>query len=259
LKISRLTGKCLLPIWLLIMVFHIPAVGSAAPENFQVLPNKVDIGESFQGAEIKVSAEIPPGSNAIVEFRGDNHQDRLLRKGRRGGLWMNVGEVTVDNAPTLYLLMSTDPGLVSDAARESRWGYDVLRKQVKLSGAMPKGGKDKLFQQFIKLKESEQLYGVFPGALKLISTSDNRARVEGQFALPDKIPPANYKIHFFVLNSGKVVEHNTTEFPVEMRGMPAILASLAYDHATLYGLVAVIIAILAGFIMALIFKGKGAH
>ncbi len=241
------------------MVFHIPVDGSAAPQDFQVLPNKVDIAESFEGAVIKVSAEIPAGSNAIVEFRGDNREVRLLRKGRRGGLWMNVGEVIVDDAPTLYLLMSTDPDLVSDAARESQWGYNALRKQVKLSGAMPKGGKDKLFQEFIRLKESEHLYGIFPGALKLISTSGNLARVEGEFALPDKIPPANYKIHFFVLNSGKVVDQETAEFPVEIQGMPAVLASLAHDHSTLYGLVSVIIAILAGFIMALIFKGKGAH
>ena len=122
----------------------------------------------------------------------------------------------------LYLLMSTDPGLVSDSAQESQWGYNALQKQVKLSGTMPKSGKDTLFQQFIKLKESEQLYGIFPGALKLISTADNHARVEGRFSLPDKISPANYKIHFFVLNSGKVVEDRTTDFPVEMHGMPAV-------------------------------------
>ena len=36
-------------------------MAAAAPQNFQVLPNKLDIGETFQGAEIKVSAEIPAG------------------------------------------------------------------------------------------------------------------------------------------------------------------------------------------------------
>jgi hypothetical protein len=259
LKISHVTAEELVPIYLIILICYLPADGAAAPQNFQVFPNQLAIGESFQGAEIKVSAEIPQGSSAVVEFKGDTHQDRLLRKGRRGGLWMNVGEVTVDDTPTTYLLMSTDPELVSDSASQSQWGYSALQKQVKLSGSMPKGGKDKLFQEFIKLKESEQLYGIFPGELKLIPTSDNRARVEGQFFLPDKIPPANYKIHFFVLNNGNVVEEKTTEFPIEMQGIPAVLTSLAYDHSTLYGLIAVILAIVAGFAMGIIFKGKGAH
>lgn len=258
MKISHVTSKRLLPIYLIIVACSLPADGAVAPQNFQVLPNQLAIGESFQGAEIKVSAEIPQGFSAVVEFKGDTHQDRLLRKGRRGGLWMNVGEVTVDNSPTTYLLMSTDPELVSDSPK-SQWGYGALQKQVKLSGAMPKGGKDKLFREFIKLKESEQLYGIFPGELKLIPISGDRARVEGQFSLPDKIPPANYKIHFFVLNNGKVVEEKTTEFPVEMQGIPAVLTSLAYDHSTLYGLIAVILAIIAGFAMGIIFKGKGAH
>ena len=84
---------------LLIMVFRVPDVGAASPSNLQVLPNELGVGESFQGAEIKVSAEVPAGSNVVVEFRGDAHEDRLLRKGRRGGLWMNVGEVTVYQRP----------------------------------------------------------------------------------------------------------------------------------------------------------------
>ncbi len=259
MKISNVNARAVLLTGLLMVAFHVSAFGAVAPTKFQVLPNELSIGESFQGAEIKISAEIPAGSSAVVEFRGETHQDQLLRKGRRGGLWMNVGEVTVDDAPTLYLLMSTDPGLVSDSAQESQWGYKALQKQVKLSGNMPQGGEGKLFQQLIKLKESEQLYGIFPGALKLKPASGNRARVEGEFWLPDKIPPANYRVNFFVLNSGKVVEEKTTEFPVEMQGMPAILASLAYSHSTLYGLIAVVIAIISGFIMALVFKGKGAH
>ncbi len=244
---------------LLIIVFRVPDIGAASPSNLQVLPNGLGVGESFQGAEIKVSAEVPAGSNAVVEFRGDAHEDRLLRKGRRGGLWMNVGEVTVINAPSLYLAMSTDPALVSNQDSESQWGYQALRKQMKFSGAIPKAGKDKLFQEFIKLKESEGLYRVLPGALKVAPTSADHARVEGQFWLPDKIPPANYKIHFLVLNNGKVVDEKTTGFPVEMQGMPAVLTALAFDHATIYGLLAVTIAILAGFIMGFAFKGKGAH
>ena len=244
---------------LLIMALRPPDVGAAAIHGFQVLPNELNVGEFFQGAEIKISAEVPAGANAVVEFRGDSHEDRLLRKGRRGGLWMNVGEVKVSNAPSLYLVMSTDAALISGQNSESQWGYRALQKQMKFSGAIPKAGKDKLFQDFLKLKESQGLYGAFPGALKAAPTSTDHARVEGKFWLPDKVPPANYKIHFFVLNNGKVVDEKTTAFPVEMQGLPAFMTALAFDHATIYGLLAVTIAILAGFIMGFVFKGKGAH
>jgi hypothetical protein len=259
LKISCVIAKCLLLTCLLIMVLRTPDVGAAAPQGFQVLPNELDVGESFQGTEIKVSADVPAGSNAVVEFRGDSHEDRLLRKGRRGGLWMNVGEVTVSNAPSLYLVMSTDAALISNPDSESQWGYRALQKQMTFSGAIPKAGKDKLFQEFLKLKENQGLYGAFPGALKMVATSSDHARIEGRFWLSDKIPPANYKIHFFVLSNGRVVDEKATAFPVEMRGMPAVLTALAFEHATIYGLLAVTIAILAGFIMGFVFKGKGAH
>jgi uncharacterized membrane protein YraQ (UPF0718 family) len=45
-----------------------------------------------------------------------------------------------------------------------------------------------------------------------------------------------------------------------MVGLPALLATLAYEHGALYGVIAVIIAILTGFAMGYIFKkGGGGH
>ena len=49
------------------------------------------------------------------------------------------------------------------------------------------------------------------------------------------------------------------EFHVAMKGLPRILSSLAYRHGVIYGLLAVLIAIVTGFAMGFIFKGKGAH
>jgi uncharacterized membrane-anchored protein len=83
--------------------------------------------------------------------------------------------------------------------------------------------------------------------------------VEGQLTLPSNIPPGNYRIILSVLNSGKLVEQKFFELPVKMSGLPGFLASLANEHAALYGLIAVVIAIVTGFAMGFLFKSKGAH
>jgi hypothetical protein len=238
-----------------------PSIAACAMDELKVAPSSLAISEFFQGSQITVSANIPKGIDAIIEFKGPALKDQLMRKGRRGGLWMNVGEIDVEGAPSLYLFMSTDPNVLSASNNpDSAWGYAALQKQVKFSGSGPGVEPSEIFQQFLKLKKNGGLYGVFPGSIKVLSgTSGDRSTVEGKIQLPGKISPGNYQICLYVLNKGSLAEKQCVDFPVTMEGLPAILASLAHHHATAYGLLAVFIAIVTGFATGFVFKGKGAH
>jgi hypothetical protein len=230
----------------------------AAGTALHVEPNKLHVSESFRGALVTISADIPRGAGAVVEIEGPTHDDRLLRQGRRGGLWMSVGEVTVRGAPSVYLVEST-PDLPSHVDTGAQWGYGAMQKRMEFTGAIPKDGVGVLFEQFVKLKESEGLYGVFPQSLKPVRTSKDYTTVEGELMLPSNIAPGNYRIVLSVLNSGKLVEQKSVDFPIDMTGLPGFLSFLAYHHAALYGLAAVLIAIVTGFVMGFLFTGKGAH
>ena len=49
------------------------------------------------------------------------------------------------------------------------------------------------------------------------------------------------------------------DLTVALVGFPALLASLAYQHGAVYGVLAVVIAIVTGFAMGFLFKGGGGH
>ena len=241
----------------LVLASAVPTL--AEPLGFRVEPRGLRITESFHGGSVAVSAEIPKGAQAVVEIKGRAHEADLVRKGRRWGLWMSVGEVTVDEAPSLYLVMSTDPKMLSEKDPGDRWGYGALRDEVKFSGRIPKAGSAFLFDQFVKLKESQGLYGLFPGALKVVGTHGDTVAVKGNFRVPGNIKPEKYQVKLLVLSNGKIVERRDIEFPVEMKRVAAFLVNLAYKHGTLYGLLAVFIAMVTGFLMGYLFKGKRAH
>ena len=135
----------------------------------------------------------------------------------------------------------------------------VLREKVKFSASNQKTGEADLFEQFLQLKESEGLYGVFPGALKVVATMDQLVTVQGPLRLPGNIIPENCQVSLSVLKNGKVLERESMEFPVGRRGVAAFLASLAQERPTLYGLIAVVIAMAIGLLMGFVFKGMGAH
>jgi hypothetical protein len=241
----------------LILASSVPALVELPGLNIK--PRRLPITELFHGGRVTVSAEIPKGSQAILELKGSIHPTELVLKGRRWGLWMSVGELTVDHAPSLYIVMSTDPKLVSKQDPEDRWGYGALREHVKFSGKIPEAGEAFLFEQFLKLKESQGLYGMLPGALKVVDTHGQTVRVEGHLTIPGNIKPEKYRVSLYVLNDGKIVDRRSAEFPVEMKRLAAFLANLAYQHGTLYGLLAVFTAMATGFLMGHLFKSKRAQ
>jgi hypothetical protein len=231
------------------------ASASAASPDLQVTPNLIHIWTFFNGTRLTVSAKIPRGAEAVAEVVGESRDQELLRKGRRVGVWMTVGEVEVQNAPSVYLAMSTAAQLFSSPVTMP-WGYGALGRQVSFTGRVGTTTTSELFRQFIRLKSSEGLYGLFPGALKVVAEGD-RDRVQGTFRLPTKIAPGTYLVHLTVIRKGQRLEHQSLPLQVVMVGSPAIFHELAYQHGAIYGILAVVIAIFAGFVIGLLFKGRG--
>ena len=99
------------------------SAGVRRAPDFRVEPHRLRVTETFHGRTVIISAEVPRGARAVVELKGQVHEEHLLRKGRNWGLWMTVGEIKVEKAPSLYLAMSTDSKLLSKQDPEDRWGY----------------------------------------------------------------------------------------------------------------------------------------
>jgi hypothetical protein len=242
------------------LVIVAPLGAQGVVPEFLIAPDRVEIGAFYRGSQVVVSGTIPAGAEAVVEVIGRETTETLLRKGRRGGLWMNVGELEVRGVPSLYLAMSTSSGLLSEATREAAWGYPALTRKMAFAGSVTEQEQAEFRDQVIKLKESQDLFGVFPGALTVSSGPGGTRTVKGAFTLPTTIKPDTYRVSLSVIEQGRVVAVDPEELTVVMAGFPAMLMELARNHALLYGVLAVAIAIVTGFSMGYLFKrGGGGH
>ena len=257
---KRLAGfphKSALLVLGLLLAAGLPA--RAAEPMLKISPAQVHIGAFFNGQTVTVSGTIPAGTQAVLEVMGASADEHLMRKGRRGGLWMNVGEIKVQDAPSLYLVMSTAKELLTAAPAEATWGYRALEKRLAFSGNIEPGERPEFLKQFLELKESEQIYASWPGALKVKAAAGAESAVTASFPLPSNTRPGDYKVCLSVIQDGRVVSHNCAGLTVALVGFPAWLATLAYQHGAAYGVLAVVIAIVTGFAMGFIFKGGGGH
>jgi len=240
-----------------LVVVGAPVLAWAAASNLRLEPGQIGIGSFFQGQEIRITAVIPSQAEAVLEVRGPEREEHLVRKGRRWGLWMNAGDLTISGMPSLYFFAATTPALAS--LPEAPWGYAALENRSRLTGALEPEGEAFFFKQFIALKESEGIYRPGPEKIMAEPGSEGTKKLSKVFWLPPQVAPGSYQVLLSVVTADGTIIQQQQDLQINKIGMPAFVSALAHEQPVLYGITAVIIALLAGFLMGFFFKSKGAH
>jgi uncharacterized protein (TIGR02186 family) len=239
-----------------------PAYGSPPPAPVEIVQTRtIGIDGFFSGEKVRVKAAVPSGDQVALRVVGPRENVVLLRKGRVGGLWMNVGEITFKEIPQVYLLWTSKAlSSLGTVDRSLSLGLDY---QSFLSGAL--GDQDrqeeaKLVHEFIKLKEAEKLYGIFETAVP-IKPQEGGAwdLVDTAITLPSKISPGAYVLELITFKDKNAELLYSIPIQVHLVGIPAIVSDLAARKGLLYGILAVIIATISGLMIGIVFSSKGGH
>ncbi len=237
-----------------------------ASENgltFGVSPQKVEINSFYHGTTLLLKGTVPAGSRVALVLSGEKMAHTLNRKGKVGPFWMNVDTITVKGAPEMYYVAtSTDKQeelASSEVLANHCIGYGALRKSVTIEPE--NSGSDSMFPEFIKLKEHMGLYKAFPGAVKLKPINESLAGFVFSLPIPSLVSPGDYEISMYCFTEDQSFSSESSELIVEKVGMPKLLSALASDHAALYGILAIAVAIAAGLFMGLLFRKReqGGH
>jgi len=241
----------------LIMLLILSSTAWAGAGGMEVRPEKVTITDFFSGEEMQITCTLPAGSKAVLRVRGKRIEEELMRKSHHWDLWLNSGEVDIDNAPELYIALSSDPGLLPPSDPSFPWGYDALEREAKFKGRLKQSEDMKIFKEFVELKERHGLYHLYPGGLKIRQADDGQWQGEASFHLPSRLKPGTYHVALWVIQDGAVTDRRDSTFEVQRQGLPAFLNSLAMMHGIFYGFLAVVIAMVVGMLTGLAFHRRG--
>jgi uncharacterized protein (TIGR02186 family) len=235
-------------------------IGLASPPKIHVEPSTIEIGMFYGGTTLSVDATLEGGGDVVVICRGKPGAIELKQKGKVWGLlWMNVGEVSFESVPSVYLLAST--AALSQLApagelRELGVGYQAV-------GDAAGGATDaaETFSGLVALKESDGLFVALEGGVHVESVGEHVVHATAQLFFPAKAPPGEYVVEVFRFSAGHGVRVGSTVVKVRRVGTAALIASLAHQHGLLYGVVAVVIALVVGLLTGLVFGlgSKGGH
>jgi Putative transmembrane protein (Alph_Pro_TM) len=236
--------------------------GRTSPPGIDVVqPKTIRIGSFFSGGRVTVRGVVPAGDQVALRILGRLDRLVLMKKGRVGGLWMNVGQITFQNIPNIYLLWTSAPwSSLGTAASLQSWKLDYLSL---LAGALPHKDPEeeaRLLREMVKLKEEDQLYRITEGAVQIKPLEPGTwDQVDAVLSLPSKIEPGFYTLEMIAFKDGQGRLIHSSTLEVKLAGFPALISDLANHQGLGYGVLAVIIATLSGLVIGIVFSAKGGH
>lgn len=242
----------------LILILFPSALGlPAGLPNMEVAPPYLEISTFYSAREIKLRGSILPDRDIIIEIKGPDQRSIFNMKGRVGPVWMNREKVQLEHAPFLYILILPKGKKWENRLSSLGIGMEQLKRSIVIKHDSLSF--DTIFDRFVELKRSEQLYGKLDGAIAYSEPRDGKKHFETRFYFPSSIVPGEYKIMANVVHDGKIEETSVRRFSVEEVGFIKEVRELAYQRALIYGILCVVIALFVGAIIGLFFKRTEAH
>jgi hypothetical protein len=235
---------------------------AAAGLDLKVTPQVVEMGAFYNGAKIRIEYLSEADAKPVVVIKGREVSDVFNVKGRAGPIWVNTGKVSISGVPSLYLSMS--PQAVSDfvapeAIEKYMLDLTALKKQIRIE---PRElDQEVLRTEYVKLKSNEKSYRFTNDAVKMGEAGQDGVPYAIDLEWPRNAPPGDYEVVVYEFRNGVIAKELYAPLKVDRVGFPAFMASLAKNRAELYGVLCVILAVLAGFgmdslVAALRRKGK---
>jgi uncharacterized protein (TIGR02186 family) len=254
----------LLIVALLALLTMSGAVREARAERLivSVSNHRVTVTSSYSGEElvlfgaVEKDAATPQASRSydlVVTISGPRADMVTRRKERRFGIWMNTDYRQFLQVPTYLALFSNRPfdDIASpEVARRQQLGLNnvLLTQRIgpDYADVVPN---DAFRSAFVRLQRQHGLYREDTSAVTFITPTLFRSGIP----LPAQVPIGTYAVDIKLFADGALVTHTETAFEIVKVGFEQFVASTARQNGLLYGLVTAAMALMTGWIAALVF------
>ena len=248
--------KCLLAVVLVSLVLPWSSMAAEEPLLLELANSNIKISTFYNGTTLEVTGSLPADADVVIQVSGPKKDVHLKEKGKVAGfLWMNKTDVSLENTPAVYMVY-TPPGSTDKfLSPELGIGYKALVDGI---GIMPES-EDKafIFGEYVKLMEKSGVYAVNEGTVNYGEVNDGVKGFAVTLDIPSKMSAGDYTVEAIGIRDGAAFSRTQEKLTLELSGLPATIASLAFGKPLLFGFMAVFIAVATGLLIGVIFRGGG--
>lgn len=236
--------------WIPLMAVLLSGGTTRAPLTCTVTPSVISMGILYEGPQMRIAGTSAPRSKIVIAIVGADRVERFKTAARFGPLWLEAGKVRITGVPSLFLRFSShrlldilSPGEI--ASRHLDEASVTARMRVEppsLNGY----GNGVIETNYAALKQKQGAYR-FGNSGVILDDTGGAQRFTLQFHWPERAAPGPYELHVYEVTGGSIARETSVPISVVRAGFPAWISSMAENRGSLYGLVAVLISVIAGF------------
>ena len=224
--------------------------------------DSIAITSDFSGAELTIFGAVDNVDPLIqrqgrydifVTLEGPTTDLVTRRKGRVLGIWMNVDSQAYLDVPESFLIASTRPSqdiASSETLERLSLGVNNIRLRPYVLGTETVGDIDTFTEELRRLKAQKNLYEEFPSGVHFISQSLFRATLQ----LPANVPLGRHTARAYLFRQGTLVAQTQSTLDIRKAGVEFQIYTAAQTQSLLYGLAAVALAFVIGWLGRVLFK-----
>lgn len=238
-----------------------PAEGN--PETIQIglSTDHVEITADFSGADLTIFGAMENADplinrqgryDVIVVLEGPARPVVVRRKDRILGMWINTDSETFVNVPVSYSVATTRA--MQDITDQNNFRQMSLGAENIYIEPIDRTDDPATIQEFTaalrELKQSTGLYAERIGGVQFLSQNLFRATL----SLAPNVPVGTHKARAFLFRNGIFIRENSAQLAIAKSGFEQRVFNVSKDYGFLYGLFAVSLAMVTGWLGRLIFR-----
>ena len=224
----------------------------------EVSQHEIQVRQGFTGTELLLFGAIldPTGRRAteqydiVVVLKGPTEPIRLREKEKKLGIWINAHSTDFRSAPSFFAVASSRPiGEIVDERTAAIYELGLNFLQLSPTGAIDPEEQARFNSGLVDLRQREGLYKEDGEG---VSVSDG-VLYQARIAVPSNVVTGRYTAETFAIDRGRVIASAIAEVEVRKLGFERFVAEQAEQSSFLYGLFAVGLSLLMGWLAGRVF------
>jgi uncharacterized protein (TIGR02186 family) len=226
---------------------------SADPLVVDLSNHLVAITTGFTGTDVLLFGAVQNEGDVIVTVRGPDQDMVVRRKDRKVGIWVNSESARYKNVPAYYATASNRAiDTIAQSTVRQQYRIGLEHQRFIAEGDHAEEDQTLYREALVRNMQNAGLYNQRPAKISFLSNQLFRTDIH----FPANTPTGTYTISVYLIRDGAIASVKTTPLVVSKTGVSAEVYEFAHRYSALYGIIAVIIAIIAGWIASVAFRKR---
>ena len=226
----------------------------ALSQNFVsgISSNKINIDSNFNGQDILLFGAKSSAGKLIIAVRGPKKNFLVTKKGQTLGIWHSKKRVKFENITSYYAIFSTfdDNSVPHGLLKILGLGSDNLQYDTEDNIKISDAQESNFTHELVKNLKKDNLYSTGAGRINFLDETLFKVNLN----FPKNISQGVYNADLYFINDGNLESFQTIPIYVNQSGLSAKISRMAYQDSFIYGIIAILLALIIGWIANYIFN-----